>query len=194
MSQGKANVVSRIMDGTQVFFHDLFKSDTKKLIKCIFNRDAKIGQNEADFQHLDHQHLFHSHDSNGRPQDTCVAVGGHYHKMITHDDKGNMLVDSNGKPRVDCGKPYKKIKVRQGKKMVTKEVECSFTMEDGKVLRDEHTHKFTYIKSQELNPDKIQQLKKQSGAAMMAAFGSGAQAVDSTPAPLDKKDGVVITT
>lgn len=194
MSQGKAPAIQRIMDGTQSFFHDLFKSDTRKLIKCIFNRDPKIGQQPEDLQHLDHQHLFHSHDSNGRPQDSCHAVGGHFHKIRTHDDKGNQLLDAQGRPRVECGKPMRKVKVRRGRKMVTVEEEVKFVMgEDGKVLKDDHTHTFVYVKSQDLNPDKIQQLKKEAGMKIMGAFEGAPKIEDKTPAQLNNKDGVQIT-
>lgn len=187
MSQEKKPVVvNRVVDGTQTFWHDRFKSDTKKMIKCIFNRED--GQSEEDMKHIDHQHFFHSHDSNGRKQEQCVAVGGHYHNIITHDEQGNPLVDKQGRPRVECSKPYRKIRKRQGRKMVTIIEEVTFKMAEGKILKDEHSHVFNYDRSQELSPDKIQQLKRQNGNQMLAAFEGKPEVKDNTPAAVNAKD------
>lgn len=193
VSQAKT-AVRRIIDGTQTFWHDRFKSDTKKLIKCIFDRDVKAtgGQVPEDIKEFDHQHMFHSHDSNGRPQTTCVAVGGHYHHIQTHDDQGNQLVDKDGRPRVICGPAMQKVKIKQGKRMVSVEREIKYQMQNGELIKDNHKHEFKYDRSQELSPDKIQQLKKQNGQAMRAAFEGQPQIEDKTPAPLNKQDGVEI--
>lgn len=199
MSQGKqgaAPAINRIVDGTQTFWHDLFKSDVRKMIKCIFFRedDKGRGTNQAeDLKPVEHTHFFHSHDSNGRPQTTCVSVGGHYHKITTHDDQGNPLLDKNGRPTVKCSKPYRKKKVRRGKKMVTIEEEVKFEMEDGSVVQDDHVHVFKYEKSKELSPDKMEQLKRQNARAMLGAFEGAPRAEGTEPPPVTSKDTATIS-
>lgn len=188
--------VNRTLKGTQVFWHDLFKSNVQKMIKCIFARtdDKGVGmQKEEDLKQVEHVHFYHSHDSQGRPQTTCVSVGGHYHKITTHDDKGNPLVDAQGRPRVECGPPLRKVKVKRGKKMVSVEEPVTFGMEDGQNVVDKHTHKFAYIDSQELSPDKMEQLKKGNARGILAAFDGAPQLKGSEPPAVDKNDTASIS-
>lgn len=192
MSKEKArSVVNRIIDGTQVFWHDLFKSDVQMMIKNIFNREL---QQDEDLRPTEHVHYFHSHDSNGRPQEKCVAVGGHYHKITTTDKDGNPLMDSNGRPKIVCSKPYRQVKVRRGRKMVTVEEEVTFKMEkDGKTMVDDHTHTFHYEKSQELSPDKIEQMKRQNARGIIQAFEGQPQVKGTEPPGTTSKDTATIS-
>jgi len=188
--------VNRTIKGTQVFWHDLFKSNVQKMIKCIFNRSDEKGvgqQKEEDLKLVEHVHFFHSHDSQGRAQTTCVSVGGHYHKIITHDNKGNPLVDAHGRPRVECGPPLRKVKVKRGKKMVSVEEPVTFGMEDGKMVADKHTHDFSYIDSQELSPDKMEQLKRGNAKGILAAFDGAPQLKGTEPVQTNDKDTATIS-
>lgn len=195
--QGKApKTVQRIIKGTQVFWHDLFKSDVQKMIKNVYHRTDEKGigqQKEEDLKQVEHVHFFHSHDSMGRPQDTCVSVGGHYHKMITHDKEGNPLLDRNGNPRVECSIPYRKVKVKRGKKMVTVEEVVKWGMEDGQTLQDKHTHEFRYDQSQELSPDKMEQLKRSNAKGIVAAFDGAPQLKGTEPPAVTNKDTATIS-
>lgn len=197
MSQGKAPAtVQRIIKGSQVFWHDLFKSDVKTMIKCIFNRADEKGagmQKEEDLKTVEHVHFFHSHDSNGRPQTTCVSVGGHFHHIKTHDDNGNPLVNKDGTPRVECGPPMRRVKVKKGRKMVTVEEKVTFGMEDGKMVTDNHTHNFKYQDSQELSPDKMEQLKKGNARGILAAFDGAPQIKGTEPPAPNAKDTASIS-
>lgn len=200
MSQGKQGAspvaINRIVDGTQSFWHDLFKSDVKKMIKCIFFREDGKGRGAMqaeDLKPVEHTHFFHSHDSNGRIQTKCVSVGGHHHKITTHDEEGNPLVDKAGRPYVKCSKPFRMVKFRKGKRLVTVEEEVKFEMEDGNVVEDGHTHVFKYEKSKELSPDKMEQLKRQNAKAMLGAFEGNPQAIGTEPAKLDAKDTATIS-
>lgn len=197
MSQGKAPAtVNRIIKGTQVFWHDLFKSDVKTMIKCIFAREDEKGngmQKEEDMKQVEHVHFFHSHDSAGRPQTTCVSVGGHFHHIKTHDDQGNPLVDKNGQPRVECGPPMRRVKVKRGRRMVTVEEKVTWGMEEGGKLEDKHTHHFKYMDSQELSPDKMEQLKKGNARGILAAFEGAPQLKGTEPPKPDAKDTASIS-
>lgn len=201
MSQGNkgnsAPALNLIVDGLQTFWHHLFKSDVKKMIKNIYARTDEKGvgqQLEEDLKPIEHVHLFHSHDSQGVPQTTSVSVGGHYHKITTHDKDGNILMDSQGRPRVICSKPYRKVKTRKGKRMVTVEEEVKWGMADGQTVVDDHVHTFTYVKSKELSPDKMEQLKRQNAKAMLGAFEGGRPVAQGTEPPaITTKDTATIS-
>lgn len=200
MSQGKGAgapaTVNRIIKGTKVFWHDLFKSDVKNCIKCIYARSDEKGnsqQRPEDLKEVEHVHFFHSHDSMGIPQTTCVSVGGHSHKIRTHDDQGNPLVDKHGQPRVECGPPFRRVKVKRGRKMVTIEEPVKFGMEDGEAVVDKHTHVFKYLDSQELSPDKMEQLKKGNARGILAAFDGAPQLKGTEPPKPDAKDTATIS-
>lgn len=200
MSQGKGaaapRAVQRIIKGTQVFWHDLFKSDMQKMIKCIFARTDEKGvgqQQEEDLKQVEHVHFFHSHDSSGRPQTTSVSVGGHFHYIKTHDEDGNQLTDGKGNPRVECGPAMRKIKVKQGKRMVTKEEPVTFGMADGQKVVDNHKHKFNYEKSEELSPNKMEQLKKENARGILGAFDGPPQLKGTEPPKPDAKDTATIS-
>ncbi len=90
---------------------------------------------------VDHCHFFHTYDSYGKKMTQTNSVGGHYHEVN--------VVNSNGEFHLEISPP----KVRKGSQEAIK--------------TDSHTHKYTYIKSEEV---KVRQL-----SAEVARLISGMQ-------------------
>ncbi len=184
--------IKRVMKGTQVFFHDLYKG-SKANGKKNYPGFKQTAESE-DIKDYEHVHFFHSHDSNGRPQAKCVAVAGHFHYIETHDEEGEPYTDAKGRTVAKCGPALREIKKRLPNGKSRREEEpVYFMMSDGTRLEDKHTHEFVYVESLELSPDKIEQLKRGNAKQIAGQFEGAPTVKDSTPAPLTQKDGVTIS-
>lgn len=124
---GDSQRVDRRLKQSQKTWHDLFKLDLQFMRKNI-NGDLPT-PNIVDVEHV---HFFHTVDSDGRPQDKCSPIGGHFHRM-------KVIPQGPGKPPlVQCvSGPLKMAK--RGNKVVEAPVED-----------DDHVHAVSYIDSQEI--------------------------------------------
>lgn len=123
-SAGKA----RIYRGTQEVDHDLFKLSMAEMRKNVSYTDR------PDWQKFEHCHIFHTVDSNGKPQEACSAVGGHFHLVKVINEPGKV-------PALEISGPKRHMNVkREG--VLTKIV--------ADVEGDTHTHDYMYIRSERI--------------------------------------------
>lgn len=179
MAKEKTQKIQRTEKGTHLFVHDLFKAKKAEMLKNTSWRKVAASH---EVLRVEHSHIYHSYDSNGKEQAACLAVGNHFHHIKRTDSDGNVLVDAQGKPRVECGPPmrHQSVKLPNGK-IQKKEIPVKIEMEDGTVITDSHTHIFDYQHSEELSPNKIQQLKRSNAQGIMNAFQGAPQAKGNEP-------------
>ncbi len=75
-------------------------------------------------QHIEHCHIYRTKDPHGKEETKCSSVGGHYHEIEIYEDGPNL--------KAKCGPP----KTNKGSRELLEQ--------------DKHTHKITYIGSQEV--------------------------------------------
>ena len=103
----------------------------------------------------DHAHIWHSITSQGRTEEYCAPMLGHRHKIT-------MEPDGNGGFTLTCGPAVVSSNVQIGsgnrdkrfkRKLIRKALkdENGEPVENEGAMYDEHTHKITYIKSEELD-------------------------------------------
>lgn len=122
----------RIYKGTQVLDHDLFKLKVAKMRKDV-SYDG-----EPDYVQFEHCHIFHTIDSNGKKQDTCSPVGGHFHEVRVVQKPGQV-------PTLEVSGPMKYVMKKFGKKF--KKVPEPLDPEV-----DSHTHEVEYLGSERITP------------------------------------------
>jgi len=143
--QSPQQPVSRIIKGTQTFWHDLFVSDVQTMKKNVSYKKV-----QPQIEHYEHKHTFHSHDRVGKPNKYTVPIGGHFHEI-------KVTTDENGKPKAVCGPALRKVQSK-GKyglqKTVIEPVTFEHPMRDGAdaIETDTHTHLMEYKFSEELHP------------------------------------------
>lgn len=130
----------RIYKNEQKLIHDLFK-----LLPAQVLQDHGF-ENSPMIVKMEHSHLFHTIDSSGRPQKTCVPIGGHFHFV-------EVVPQKDGAPglRISGPKKWAQKKIRGSKN--TERVAIDVTMQDGSI--DQHTHDFQYIGSEEITMRKV---------------------------------------
>lgn len=132
-------VQQRIFKKDKIIFHDLFKLEVAKMLKNLFW--YKIPPNE--YVPIEHCHFFHTFDSSGKKLTTSTSVGGHFHKLELKDmGKGNPpeIIGMSG--------PLKTVRRKnEYGKRVKEDVPVNTV--------DKHTHKHTYLQSDEVKLRKI---------------------------------------
>jgi hypothetical protein len=178
--------VNRTAKGTQSFTHDLFKTDVQNVTK---NFSFRTYAAQHELVPTPHAHIIHSHTSDGKPQSKTAPMAGHFHELKFTDENGNLLLDQNGKPRCEVGPAMRMVETKapNGKK-IKKAEPVSFFLENGTLVTDSHTHKSIYIESEELSPNKVQQMKRQNATAIMGAFEGAPKAQGASPEQV-KVDG-----
>jgi len=125
----------RIYKGTQEVDHDLFKLEVAKMRRNVSYTD------EPEIVSIEHVHIFHTVDSNGRAQDACGPVGGHFHEIIVKRD-------TKGVPTLVVGQPRKYVREKKRGRLVRVAVPIPIDA-DGEEF-DTHTHTFTYLGSERI--------------------------------------------
>lgn len=130
----------RVYKNEQKLIHDLFK-----LLPANVLQDHGF-ENSPMIVRMEHSHLFHTIDSSGRPQKTCVPIGGHFHFV-------EVVPQANGAPglRISTPKKWVQKKIRGSKN--TERVAVDVMMQDGSI--DNHVHDFEYIGSEEITMRKV---------------------------------------
>lgn len=139
----KNNQAKIVWKDQRSFRHDLFK-----LKVATMKKNFSWKPKEPMIELAEHVHFFHSHNSQGKTQTNCTAVGGHYHE-VTVD------VLPNGELKATCSPPLctKEHVLRSG---VRKSVEAVqwFDEKSGKNIVDNHTHEIEYCFSEQISPEK----------------------------------------
>lgn len=127
----KAPVVERRYHGSQVLEHDCYKLAPAPLLRNVSFSDI------PDIQKFEHSHIFHTIDSDGRKQENCSAIGGHFHRMkVTHVP--------GGAPVVECVTgPMREVR-RRVKGQFVKVVEPV-------PGEDDHRHDVVYLHSEKIS-------------------------------------------
>lgn len=113
---------------------DLFKLNVSKMKKDVDNN-----KEDPNLIQLEHCHTWRTYDSDGKRQQYCSPVGGHFHE-ITYEEDGNGVVKVKSvSPPLTWG--AKKIKGKFKKTAVP--------ISDH--LNDHHTHEVEYIESHKIN-------------------------------------------
>jgi hypothetical protein len=130
---------SRIYKGTQQIDHDLFKLKVALMTKNVSFTDR------PELVEFEHCHIFHTYDSNGKKQDTCSAVGGHFHPIVVRQGK-------DGVPVIEVGPPRKWVlkRIRGRNQRVMAPIDLGDTDKNGNPLFDEHTHEVDYLGSERI--------------------------------------------
>jgi hypothetical protein len=134
LKKTKANGSRRFKSDSQVM-HDLYKLESSLMLKNV-----AIDGHQPEYMKLEHCHIYHTVDSRGQPQDKCSPIGGHFHmiEVVTPSDGDNP-------PELRCSGPKKYVLDNVTKKKIIVASEES----------DTHTHKVSYISSEEFKPRKI---------------------------------------
>lgn len=133
--------------GTTEFRHDLFKLELSH-----FKKNISYQKYTPQLHDVEHVHFYHSHDSKGRPQKYCSAVGGHFHEMTVEVTPSGDLVAKSG--------PALKHVVKRQKNGKPKTLIEKVTFYDGdedNKFFDEHTHEVMYLESDMLSEEKLKQ-------------------------------------
>lgn len=140
------------MRGTSTFWTHHFKCEVESMMK---NKSWQFGV--IDLVKMEHSHLYHTKNSQGRPRQYTAPVGGHFHEVtVSEDEDGNLV----GKCGPALHEVYKKLK--NGKMKKTVEPVSWYDAEREMFLKDDHSHKITYIDSENLSPDKIKRMQQQN--------------------------------
>jgi hypothetical protein len=119
---------------------------------------------------IEHVHHFHSHNSNGVEQKHCHPVCGHVHEWSWGtDDAGNLIAK--------CGPPLKKV-VRPGANGINRvsyePVKLKIPDDQTGEIRhmtDNHSHTMTYLGTDKITPEKIQQIQQSNVKTLGQAQG-----------------------
>ena len=120
---------TRIFNNQVTIHHDLFVLAPAMMSKNL----AKKGV-VPDIERVVHQHFFHTVDSDGRKQNTCSPIGGHFHEIT-------VVTPANGAnpPELLCGPPVTYAPVKDEYGVVKRQLQA--------VPHDTHTHEMIYRKS-----------------------------------------------
>src|SRR5882757_9459539 len=104
----------RKMKDQQVLIHDLFK-----LLVSVHKKNVSWQKGIVKIVEIEHCHFFHTIDSTGIPNDACVPVSGHFHKVEWGFN------ETTGEPFLKCGPPLHKVsrKTPLGVKTFTEQIE-----------------------------------------------------------------------
>lgn len=158
------------------FRHDLFKLENEAAQKNVsYKARAPMLIRE------EHSHVFHSVDRKGEKNIYCAPKLGHFHKIETHDEEGNLLLDAEGKPAPRCGPPlswtYKKIGNGKPRKFpATIQFEDATQVDkNGEYLvhKDDHRHKMTYLGSEMISPERVRKQQIEDGARLGQMLDGG---------------------
>ncbi len=126
----------RIYKGTQEVDHDLFRLKPSAMFKNIsYNKTKPI------LEPVEHGHIFHTVDSNGKKQDRCHKVGGHFHLVETISGV------QGSHPTIKVSKAMHLVRERDelgAEKIVPQEIP-----------HDKHTHDWEYIGSEKVKVRQI---------------------------------------
>jgi len=165
----KSSQPNLIWKAEMSYIHSIFKLESATMKK---NTSYKLY--EPIIEDVEHAHFFHNKNRRGKDNDYCAAVGGHFHKMITYDEKGQLIVDENGHPSPKCGPALRKVveKLKSGRqRSKIEEVEWFHEDQDKKII-DNHIHKIVYRGSEELNDSKIKQIQKSNAQGVSNMIGT----------------------
>ena len=156
----------RVTKGNREFNHDLFK-----LGVANFKKNISLTPGDPQLIDVEHCHFFHSFDSRGREQIKCTPQAGHWHQIIVHrDEDGEIMMDENGRPMIECGPPikhnYKRIKgaVRKVAGPVRFRGQDEFGNEGYSV--DDHTHEIIYIESEKLTSNRVKSVMTETASSI----------------------------
>lgn len=123
--------------------HDLFKLSVARMLKWMgYNKGEK---DPDDLIPAEHCHFFHTIDSDGRPQQFCSSIGGHFHKMEVVDD-------GSGVPKVKCVSGPLQFKFENYRKnRANKRRKIAVPANDF----DTHTHESEYVRSEKVALRKV---------------------------------------
>lgn len=130
----------RVYRGTQEFDHDLFKLLPAKLV-----RNNGYDDENPILVEIEHSHIFHTVDSNGKKQDACCPIGGHFHMV-------KIVGEKEGVPVLEISAPKKWVMKKvpgRGPKPVRVAADVFIGGE-----QDEHIHEYEYRGSERLKPRK----------------------------------------
>jgi hypothetical protein len=123
----------RFYSGEQEIDHDLFKLEIATMKKNVSFTDV------PDYEKIEHVHMFHTVDSNGKKQETCSPVGGHFHMV-------EVLSERDGVPALKISPPMKYVTQRKNGRKVRVAILLTDEDPDG----DTHTHTVRYLKSEKI--------------------------------------------
>lgn len=114
--------------------HDLFKLEVANAKKNV-----AWEPNTYQWENVEHCHFYHSVDKNGKAQEKCATINGHFHFLIP---------DPKDPLKLTCSEPMQYVMAlnERGQK-VKKAVPVG--------SHDTHTHEVTYIQSEEFQQRKI---------------------------------------
>jgi len=151
--------------------HDLYKLEAAPMLKNMaMDPPSSDVQIAPEFIRLEHCHIYHTVDSKGQPQSNCSPIGGHFHviEVVTPGDGDNP-------PVLRCSGPKKMARHPVTKKAIMVPYEREHFDANGNPYTDDHTHKITYISSEEFKPRKVnmeaQKVIAQLGQAPAAVPG-----------------------
>lgn len=125
----------RVLKGQETIYHDVFRLEVANLVRNESFNDIPL------LVEIPHSHRFHNVNSDGKPQDKCSPVAGHFHEMIIEEnDEGEM--------RVICGPAKKFARNKRGKKIIVDVVTHKDDFD--RPVIDNHTHEVTYLQSEEI--------------------------------------------
>lgn len=142
MSKQKVYVEQEEIQTTQtrVYKQDIkIESDLFKLSVAKMKKDMDNNKEHPNLVPLEHCHIWRTYDSEGKPQQYCSPIGGHFHEVTYEEDaKGAVKIKSISGP-LTWG--AKKIKGKFKKVAVP----------IPEHLEDNHTHTYEYIESHKIN-------------------------------------------
>lgn len=115
------------------------ESDLFKLQMSKMKKDMDNNRDDPNLIQMEHCHVWRTYDSDGKPQQYCSPIGGHFHEITYEEDENGAVKITSVSPPLTWG--AKKIKGRFKKVAVPLPEH----------LMDEHTHTTEYIESHRLN-------------------------------------------
>lgn len=135
--------IERFYASSKEVDHDLFKLTVALMKKWMgYNKGEK---DPEDLISAEHCHFFHTIDSDGKPQQFCSSIGGHFHEM--------KLVDNgDGVPTVECVSGPLQFKFEAYRKnRSTKRRKVAVPAND----YDNHKHDTEYVRSEKVALRKV---------------------------------------
>lgn len=140
----------RMLERTQLVYHDLYKLLPADTIKKISPVDPTLSDEQNDqayppeWRTVPHKHFYHTTNSDGKKQIYCAPAAGHFHEVTTHEDEDGNLT-------AECGPPL--------------------VMSRGKVCgykNDKHIHEVEYMESEQIT----KRVRSKEAAKMMTAISA----------------------
>lgn len=139
--QPKAMRQARVMKGEAEIYHDLFKLSPSTMLRDVGYTGS------PNLIPLEHCHIFHTVDSNGRKQEACSPVGGHFHFI-------KIIGEKDGVPQLEISKPkkwvMKRVKGMKKPKRVAVDVVFGEAFDGEHQDSDDHSHEYEYIRSEKI--------------------------------------------